>query len=80
MDELMFQVIYANEDVHAFLLQFYHDEITDPAFQEELARETAWNHNERWNLSRHMAEWLPFEKNYKKVLQKIYELAGADME
>ena len=73
------QMIYANDDVFSFLIYYFLDELSDPYFERELAAETERTHNERWSLSRHMAAWLPHEKNCKLILQRIYELAGADM-
>lgn len=76
----MEQMIYANDDVFTFLIYYFLDEISDPYFERELAAETERTQNERWNLCQHMAAWLPYEKNYKLILQRIYEIAGADME
>lgn len=79
MREQLQQVIYANDDVYSFLISYFQDQISDFQFQQDLRCETKRNNDERWNLSQHMAAWLLYDRNYKVILWKIYELMGIDM-
>ena len=68
--------IYVNDAVYSFLICYYLEELSNPYLTEEISS----IQNQRWSQCEQMAAWLPHEKNYEKILQKIYEIAGADIE
>ena len=57
--------IYNNDAAYGFLIQYY---LEDLALLET---------NDRWTLSQAMASWLPYEKHYSEILQKIEDLRAA---
>ena len=59
------ETIYTNDAVYGFLIQYY---------LEDLALLEA---DDRWTLSQAMASWLPYEKHYPEILQKIEDLRAA---
>ena len=59
------ETIYTNDTIYRFLIYY---------FLEDLPTLEA---NDRWTLSQAMASWLPYEKHYPEILQKIEQLRAA---
>jgi hypothetical protein len=59
------ETIYNNDAIYRFL--FYY-------FLEDLP---SLGTDDRWTLSQTMASWLPYEKHYPEILQKIEDLRAA---
>ena len=57
--------IYNNDAIYRFLIYYFLEDLP--------SLETA----ARWTLSQTIASWLPYEKNYSEILQKIENLRAA---
>ena len=59
------ETIYSNDTIYRFLIYYFLEDL--PTLETD----------DRWILSQKMASWLPYEKNYPKILQKIEALRAA---
>ena len=59
------KTIYTNDTIYRFLIYYF---LEDLALLEP---------DDRWTLSQAMASWLPYEKHYPEILQKIEDLRAA---
>ena len=57
--------IFNNDAVYGFLILCYLEDL--PSLETD----------DRWTLSQAMASWLPYEKHYTEILQKIEDLRAA---
>ena len=62
--------IYNNDSIYSFLVLFYAEELSYllPQGQYTIPQKL------KWEVCQQMAFWLPHEKHYADILQKIYEL------
>lgn len=67
--------IYNDENIYNYLTLFYLEDHSDPYLFSEIEK----SFNPRWTISQYMASWLPYEKHYPEILQKLNELAAAGM-
>ena len=74
-NEIKPELIYHNERIYNFLVLFYLEELSNPYFQNEIQYLLNEVKNERWLYSQYMASWLPYEKDYEKILMKIKSFA-----
>jgi len=61
------EYINSNEPVYRYLVTYFLPELSDPNFRQASAQEIA--QDERMIYCRHMAAWLPHEKQYSKIVQ-----------
>ena len=59
------ETIYSNDAIYCFLIYYFLEDL--PSLETD----------DRWTLSHKMASWLPYEKNYSEILQKIENLLAA---
>ena len=59
------EVIYTNDAIYRFLIYYFLEDL--PSLETD----------DRWTLSQAMASWLPYEKHYPEILQKIEDLRAA---
>ena len=59
------ETIYNNDAIYRFLIYYFLEDL--PSLETD----------DRWTLSYKMASWLPYEKNYPEILQKIENLRAA---
>jgi hypothetical protein len=57
--------IYNNNTLYTFLIYYFLEDL--PSLETD----------DRWTLSQTMASWLPYEKHYPEILQKIEDLRAA---
>ena len=57
--------IYNNNTLYTFLIYYFLEDL--PSLETD----------DRWTLSKTMASWLPYEKHYPEILQKIEDLRAA---
>jgi hypothetical protein len=57
--------IYNNNTLYTFLIYYFLEDL--PSLETD----------DRWTLSQTMASWLPYEKHYPEILQKIENLRAA---
>ena len=62
---MLAETIYSNDAIYRFLIYYFLEDLPSP--------ET----NDRWTLSQAMASWLPYEKHYSEILQRIKDLRAA---
>ena len=56
------ETIYNNDAIYRFLIYYFLEDL--PSLETD----------DRWTLSQTMASWLPYEKHYPEILQKIENL------
>ena len=66
-------MIYDNEHTYGFLVWYFLDKLSDPYFERELEQAK----NQRWFICENMASWIPYEKHYAELVQKIENIAAA---
>ena len=68
--------IYFNESIYGFLSLYYLEELFDfiPLYEIETSYDL------RWTYSQYIAAWLPFEKHYPEIVEKINRLARVGKE
>ena len=59
------ETIYTNDTIYRFLIYYFLEDL--PSLETD----------DRWTLSQAMASWLPYEKHYPEILQKIEQLRAA---
>ena len=59
------ETIYSNDTIYCFLIYYFLEDL--PSLETD----------DRWTLSQAMASWLPYEKHYPEILQKIEDLRAA---
>ena len=59
------ETIYNNDAIYRFLIYYFLEDL--PSLETD----------DRWTLSQAMASWLPYEKHYPEILQKIEDLRAA---
>ena len=59
------ETIYCNDALYTFLIYYFLEDL--PSLETE----------DRWTIVKAMASWLPYEKHYPEILQKIDELRAA---
>ena len=59
------ETIYNNDAIYRFLINYFLEDL--PSLETD----------DRWTLSQTMASWLPYEKHYPEILQKIENLRTA---
>ena len=59
------ETIYNNDAIFRFLIYYFLEDL--PSLETD----------DRWTLSQTMASWLPYEKHYPEILQKIENLRAA---
>ena len=59
------EIIYNNDAIYRFLIYYFLEDL--PSLETD----------DRWTLSQTMASWLPYEKHYPEILQKIENLRAA---
>jgi hypothetical protein len=59
------ETIYNNDAIYRFLIYYFLEDL--PSLETD----------DRWTLSQTMASWLPYEKHYPEILQKIENLRAA---
>ena len=59
------ETIYSNNAIYRFLIYYFLEDL--PSLETD----------DRWTLSQAMASWLPYEKHYPEILQKIEDLRAA---
>ena len=62
---MLAETINSNDAIYRFLIYFYLEDL--PSLETD----------DRWTLSQAMASWLPYEKHYPEILQKIEDLRAA---
>ena len=68
------EAIYANDALYRFLIYYFLEDLSDSSLMAELDNSP----DERWTISKYMASWLPYEKYYPEIIQKIEELAAGN--
>ena len=59
------ETIYSNDALYSFLILYFLEELSDPTIIAELNTSL----NPRWAISQYMASWIPYEKNYQKIIE-----------
>ena len=59
------ETIYTNDTIYRFLIYYFLEDL--PSLETD----------DKWTISQHMASWLPYEKHYPEILQKIEDLRAA---
>ena len=59
------ETIYSNDTIYRFLIYYFLEDL--PSLEID----------DRWTLSQAMASWLPYEKHYPEILQRIEDLRAA---
>ena len=67
------EAIYTNDTLYRFLIYYFLDDLSDPY----LITGIDSSPDIRWTLSQAMASWLPYEKHYPQILQRIEDLRAA---
>ena len=62
---LLPEQIYHNDALYTFLIYYFLEDL--PSLETD----------DRWTLSQAMASWLPYEKHYPEILQRIKDLRAA---
>ena len=66
------EYINANEPIYRYLVAYFLPDLSDPKFRQTSAQEI--EQDERMTYCRHMAAWLPHEKNYNQIADKLKAL------
>ena len=65
LDSMPPETIFSNDAIYRFLIYYFLEDL--PSLETD----------DRWTLSPTMASWLPYEKHYPEILQKIENLRAA---
>ena len=72
----LFQILMENDSVYNFFFHYYIEEVTSWRIYEELKDYKENGIDERYVLSRYMAQWIPWEEHADKLCTRIKEMAG----
>lgn len=64
-NKVLQETIYNNDAIYRFLIYYFLEDL--PSLETD----------DRWTLSQTMAAWLPYEKHFTEILQKIEGLRAA---
>ena len=66
------EYINANEPIYCYLVAYFLPDLSDLKFRQTSAQEI--EQDERMIYCRYMAAWLPHEKNYNQIVNKLKAL------